>query len=156
MVGAHGAAYVLLNTVRGVMSINLLLSLIFAAGQIVVGAGLAWYGVRRGRWRAWRAFLAALAGMWFVVSGTIEALVSGMEVSQRLTGAPDAATFALVRGRGDSTLLVATVALAICGALYAAWSLHELGAGETRGRRQVPAETERDNAVTRIEGERSR
>lgn len=101
----------------GALPINLVLSLTFGVGQIVVGGWFAAHSMARGR--GWRTGVLVSAGLWFVVSGMIELLVSGMEASERLTGAPTSATFELWRGRGDLTLAVATVALA-CLALI--WS----------------------------------
>ncbi len=100
------------------MTVNLLLSLIFGAGQIVVGGALVGYGVTGGRWRRWRIALAAFAGAWFVASGITELLVSGMEVSRRLTNTPGAATFGLWRGRADTTLYAITALLALAGLAY--------------------------------------
>ena len=51
---------------------NLILSLVFGVGQIVVGGGLAWYGLTPARWRQWRAVLAGAGGVWFLVSGACE------------------------------------------------------------------------------------
>ncbi len=98
----------------GSLPINLLLSLIFGVGQIAVGGWLAWHTLRQSR--SWRQGVIVCVGMWFVASGVVELLVSGMEASQRLTGAPAATVFELWRSRGDSALAVATVAL-VCGAI---------------------------------------
>lgn len=95
---------------------NLILSLVFGAGQIVVGAWLAIYPLARGQFWRWRQGLMVFVGLWFVVSGVVELIVSGMETSQRLTGAPDAALFALWRGRADTALFVVSTILA-CGVL---------------------------------------
>ncbi len=59
-------------------------------GQLVVGGGLAWYGLAPRRWRQWRAVFAGAAGVWFVVSGVSELIVSGMELALRLGGGPGA------------------------------------------------------------------
>ncbi|HLY30732.1 MAG TPA: hypothetical protein VKQ36_06865 [Ktedonobacterales bacterium] len=99
--------------------INLILSLVFGIGQLVIGMGLAVYAVTGGRWRLWRIFLAGLAGAWFAVSGATELFVSGMETSQRLTGMPDRAFFTLWRGRADTLLFGVTAALASIGLAYA-------------------------------------
>ena len=80
---------------------NLILSLIFGVGQIVVGGGLAWYGLAPARWRQWRAVFAGMVGLWFFISGVCELIVSGMELSQRLGGGPSAAVFAQTRGLAD-------------------------------------------------------
>ena len=97
---------------------NLVLSLIFGAGQIVVGAWLAWHTLHSERRAQWRAAIPTFAGLWFVVSGVVELFVSGMESSLRLTGAPAPTVFALWRGRADMTLYVATAILALGALLY--------------------------------------
>ena len=97
---------------------NLILSLIFGVGQIVVGGGLAWYGLAPARWRQWRAVLAGAVGLWFFISGVCELIVSGMELSQRLGGGPSAAVFAQTRGLADGALFVATGALAVGLVVY--------------------------------------
>ncbi|MGH2504115.1 MAG: hypothetical protein ACRDID_16530 [Ktedonobacterales bacterium] len=100
----------------GSLPINLLLSLVFGVGQVVVGAWLAAHTIGRGR--GWRTGVLVCVGLWFVVSGVIELVVSGMEASQRLTGSPGRVTFDVWRGRGDLALAVVTVALAIGALLY--------------------------------------
>ena len=103
---------------------NLILSLIFGVGQIVVGGGLAWYGLAPARWRQWRAVLAGVAGAWFFVSGVCELIVSGMELSRELGGGPGAATFAQTRALADGALFAATAALAVgLAAYFIAWGL---------------------------------
>ncbi|HET9111021.1 MAG TPA: hypothetical protein VFN78_09375 [Ktedonobacterales bacterium] len=97
---------------------NLVLSLIFGAGQIVVGAWLAWHTLHSERRAQWRAAIPTFAGLWFVVSGVVELFVSGMESSLRLTGAPSPAVFALWRSRADTTLYAATAILALGALLY--------------------------------------
>lgn len=97
---------------------NLILSLIFGVGQIVVGGGLAWYGLAPRRWGQWRSVLAGAAGVWFFVSGVCELIVSGMEVSRLLGGGPSAEVFAQTRGLADSALFAATGALAVGLLLY--------------------------------------
>lgn len=95
---------------------NLILSLVFGVGQVVVGGWLALYPLAHGRFWRWRQGLMVFVGSWFVVSGIVELIVSGMETSQRLTGAPGAAVFTVWRGRADTTLFVASAILA-CGVL---------------------------------------
>jgi hypothetical protein len=99
--------------------VGLVGSLIFAAGQLVVGGLLVWHGTQGQRWRRGGVFVAMLAGAWFVWSGAIELFVSGMEISQRLAHTPSPAAFALWRGRADTVLVVVTIALALVGAAYA-------------------------------------
>lgn len=102
----------------GAIPPNLILSLVFGVGQIVVGGGLAWYGLAPRRWRQWRAVLAGAVGLWFFVSGVCELIVSGLEVSQRLGGGPSAVEFAQARGLADDILFTATAALAVGLAAY--------------------------------------
>lgn len=59
-----------------------------------------------------------LIALWFVCSGLAELLVSGMEASRLLRETPDAATFALWRGRADAALLWATILLALALVVY--------------------------------------
>ena len=100
-----------------VSPVNLALSLLFGAGQIVVGA--LFVANARNRWRRAGVFLLALVGTWFICSGVIELFVSGMETVQRLSGAPDHATFSLWRGRADTALAVATGLILLVGAIVA-------------------------------------
>lgn len=102
----------------GAIPPNLILSLVFGVGQIVVGGGLAWYGLAPRRWRQWRAVLVGAVGLWFFVSGVCELIVSGLEVSQRLGGGPNAVEFAQARGLADDILFTATAALAVGLAAY--------------------------------------
>lgn len=96
-------------------NLSLGLSLLFGFGQVVVGGGLAFHGMRRGRWRRIGVFVSVLVGGWFVCSGLTELFVSGMEAAYLLGGAPGPVTFALWRGRADGALLVASVLLALAG-----------------------------------------
>ena len=93
--------------------VNLAFSLLFGAGQIAVGALFLAHG--RNRWRSAGVFLLMLVGVWFLCSGVIELFVSGMESLQRLSGAPDAATFSLWRGRADTALAIATGLILLIG-----------------------------------------
>ncbi|HEU0025550.1 MAG TPA: hypothetical protein VFQ25_00400 [Ktedonobacterales bacterium] len=97
---------------------NLILSLVFGVGQIVVGGWLAWYGLAPARWRQWRAVLAGAAGVWFLVSGVCELIVSGMELNRGLGGGPSDAVFTQTRALADGALFAATGALAIGLAVY--------------------------------------
>jgi len=101
------------------LPLNLLLSLLFGLGQIAVGAWLARYALTGERRGQLRVALLAFVGLWFLVSGVIEVFVSGMESSQRLTGAPTAAAFALWRARADGALFIASACLALCAIGYA-------------------------------------
>ena len=100
---------------QSLLPINLILSLLFGVGQIVVGAFLAVHG--RNRWRRAGVFLLMLVGMWLVCSGIIELFVSGMESLQHISGVPDLATFTLWRGRADTALAVATGVIVVVGIL---------------------------------------
>lgn len=102
---------------QSLLSINLVLSLLFGVGQIVVGAFLVVHG--RNRWRRAGVFLLMLVGAWFVCSGIIELFVSGMESLQHISGVPDHATFTLWRGRADTALAVATGVIVAVGILVA-------------------------------------
>lgn len=116
----------------GSMPLNLILSLVFGVGQMVVGGWLALHMLRQEN--NWRKGVMFSVGLWFVVSGVIELLVSGMETSQRLTGSPIASVFALWRTRADTALTVATVAL-FCGAIVYPVAL------QWRGRTRAGTET---------------
>ena len=98
-------------------SINLVLSLLFGVGQIVVGCLLLTHGRRR--WRRGGVLVLMFVGAWFVCSGATELFVSGMEAFQRAGGGPDPATFSLWRGRADTFLAVATGVILLAGILVA-------------------------------------
>lgn len=100
---------------QSLLPINLVLSLLFGVGQIIVGAFLVVHG--RNRWRRAGVFLLMLVGTWLVCSGIIELFVSGMESLQRFSGVPDHATFTLWRERADTTLAVATGVIVTVGVL---------------------------------------
>jgi hypothetical protein len=100
---------------QSLLPINLILSLLFGVGQIVVGAFLVVHG--RNRWRRAGVFLLMLVGTWCLCSGIIELFVSGMESLQRISGVPDHATFTLWRGRADTALAVATGVIVAVGVL---------------------------------------
>ncbi len=102
----------------GQLPINLVLSLVFGLGQLVIGAWLAWYPLAPARRGQWRIAVLLFVGLWLMVSGAIELFVSGMETAQRLAGSPSAATFTLLRGRADSVLFVATAVLVIGALTY--------------------------------------
>lgn len=111
-------------------SVNLVLSLIFGLGQIVVGGLLIAHG--RSRWRQASIFLLLLAGTWCICSGAVELFVSGMESVQRISGVPDHATFSLWRGRADTVLVVATGLIVLAGVAGAV-------SGKLSWRRNPPA-----------------
>lgn len=136
----------------GSLPINLILSLVFGLGQIIVGVLPAYYLLAGRRYREWRVGLLTCVGLWFVVSGVIELFVSGMESSQRLTGAPSAVTFALWRSHADSALIVATLTLALGMVAYLAYlaALRWRHAGDPA----AAHDGAREHAA-KIEGERS-
>jgi hypothetical protein len=107
------AGKILAENMQSVSMINLVLSLVFGLGQIVVGAVLVVHGWNR--WRRVGVFLLMLAGAWFVCSGMIELFVSGMESLQHISGMPNEATFHLWRGRADTALAVATGVIVAAG-----------------------------------------
>lgn len=129
----------------GALPVNLILSLVFGVGQIIVGGWLAAHTLARRR--GWKTGVLVSVGLWFVVSGVIELFVSGMEASERLTGAPTTATFEVWRGRGDLALGLATVAL-VCLAILWTPLAHWYG----RGRRTDAATAD---TTAEVEAERS-
>ena len=102
---------------QSVSPINLALSLLFGAGQIVVGILLVTHG--RNQWRRAGVFILILVGAWFLCSGVVESFVSGMEALQRLSGVPDRVEFNLWRGRADTALAVATGVILLVGIVVA-------------------------------------
>lgn len=102
----------------GQLPINLVLSLVFGLGQVVVGAWLAWYPLTPAHRGNWRIAILLFAGLWLILSGTIELFVSGMETSQRLAGSPSMASFSLLCGRADGALFAATALLAVGALVY--------------------------------------
>ena len=118
---------------------NLIASLVFGVGQIVVGGGLAWFELAPRKWRDWRAILAGAAGVWFFVSGVCELIVSGMEVSRIAGVGPSVATYQTARGVADGALLAVTVALVAGLAAYGViWALrlrHAPRSAESEGSR---------------------
>lgn len=105
---------------------SLVLSLVFGVGQVLVGGGLVWHGSAQGRWRRLGVFVSMLVGAWFFFSGVVELFVSGMESLQRISGSPDAATFALWRSRADVALLVWSIGLAVVGVVYLALNWRQI------------------------------
>lgn len=108
--------------------LSLALSLVFGAGQVVVGIALVVHGVRQGRWRGGGTlYLATLCGLWLVASGLAELLVSGMVSAHTLIGMPGAPTVRLWRARADTWLLLVTIALcAAAAAGLLAWRARNL------------------------------
>lgn len=95
------------------MQINLVLSLIFGLGQVVVGLAVAWRLFASKAWRRPNMLILLAVSCWFVVSGITELFVSGMETAETVGGALSEATFALWRARADDLLLAASVVIAV-------------------------------------------
>jgi hypothetical protein len=79
--------------------------LIFGAGQIVAGGIAARYSLGRGVLAHARFFFLLLVGLWFICSGSLELLVSGLEIAERLGAMLSIHTFNLWRARADTLLL---------------------------------------------------
>ena len=71
--------------------INLIGSLVFGVGQLVVGAFLLVHGIQAERWRRLGTFITMLVGAWFITSGSAELLVSGMEAGAASRARPQRA-----------------------------------------------------------------
>lgn len=110
---------------------DLAISLVFGAGQVVVGSALAWRGLGHGRWRHAAPFVMALIGLWVVCSGVAELIVSGLEAIAQGWHTPTARAVAAVRQLADAGLLVVAGLLAVALGLYLVW----WGTGST-GRRK--------------------
>lgn len=107
-----------LERVPTAVQINLVLSLIFGLGQVVVGLVVAWRLMAGKAWRRPSMLLLLTVSCWFVASGITELFVSGMETAQTVSGALSEATFALWRARADDLLLAASVALVVGFAVW--------------------------------------
>jgi hypothetical protein len=94
-----------------VLPINLMLSLIFAVGQIAIGGLVARHSLGQGIWAETRRFLLLLVSLWFMCSGLLELFVSGMETAERLSGSFPTPAFDLWRARADTLLLLVSFAL---------------------------------------------
>lgn len=103
---------------------SLALSLIFGAGQVVVGGAVAYRLLVRSEWRRLNIFALLLIALWFVTSGVTELFVSGMETAHNVRGVPGAASFAVWRGRADTVLVVISGSLVILFAIVLA--VHQL------------------------------
>jgi len=97
---------------------NLILSLIFGVGQIIVGAAMIIFTARRARWRRLSFFGLALIGAWLAASGITELIVSGTELLARLGGNISAADAQQIRPRADTAFLDVSLALLAIGAGY--------------------------------------
>jgi hypothetical protein len=98
--------------------LGLALSLLFGAGQLILGGFVALRIARTGRWRVFGQYLLMLVALWFTFSGVCELLVSGAEAARAITTHPSAAAFATWRSQIDGALLVVSVILALALALY--------------------------------------
>ncbi len=92
---------------------SLALSLLFGVAQIAAGAAVAWRLRPRKPWRSAGPSLLFAMCLWFISSGLIELLISGMELARVEGGGPSAEAFAVWRERADSVLLVVTVLLVL-------------------------------------------
>ncbi|MGH2517502.1 MAG: hypothetical protein ACRDHP_17770 [Ktedonobacterales bacterium] len=125
------------RTIGGVPTsspVSLALSLVFGAGQLVVGAGVAYHLLARSEWRRPNRFLLLLIALWFVASGVTELFVSGMETAHGIAGAPSLAEFTLWRGRADTTLVVVSallVAVLLSGVVVR--RIHRIARGRASG-----------------------
>ena len=90
---------------------NLLISLAFGLGQIIIGAGMATYTARKGRWRKLRLFGLAVLGAWIACSGVTELIVSGAELLAQQSRALSVAQAAQIRAVADQAFLVASIIL---------------------------------------------
>ncbi len=97
---------------------NLILSLIFGVGQIVVGAGMAVYTARKGRWRKLRFFGLAVLGAWIACSGITELIVSGAELLAQQSSALSVAQAAQMRAAADQAFLIASIILLLVLAAF--------------------------------------
>lgn len=102
------------------MRINLLLSLLFGLGQVVVGGVVAWRVLAGKSWRRPSMLLLLALCCWFMVSGATELFVSGLEMAHTMGGAVTSASFALWRARADDFLLVASIVLFV---VFTGWTV---------------------------------
>ena len=97
---------------------NLLISLAFGVGQIIIGAGMAVYTARKGRWRQLRLFALAVLGAWIACSGITELIVSGAELLAQQSDALSVAQAAQMRAAADQAFLVASIILLLVFAAF--------------------------------------
>jgi hypothetical protein len=85
----------------------------------VVGGGIvARSSFRQGIWGHTRAFLLVLVSLWFICSGFLELLVSGLEFARRLGSSLSVETLNLWRARADSLLVYVSILLLSCLLTY--------------------------------------
>jgi hypothetical protein len=97
--------------------LNLLISLAFGVGQIIVGVGMVIYSLRSGRWQQMAFFGLVVLGTLIGCSGLTELIVSGTELLAQTGSILTPATAAQIRGLADHTFAIASilvVLLAIC------------------------------------------
>jgi hypothetical protein len=97
---------------------NLLLSLLFGVGQIIVGTGMAIYTARQLRWHQFRFFAMAVLGAWIACSGITELIVSGSELLARQSSALSVAQAAQLRTAADQAFLAASIILLLVFAAF--------------------------------------
>ncbi len=112
------------NTLSQPPLINLILSLIFGVGQVIVGAGMAVYTARKQRWRQFRFFGMAVLGAWIACSGITELAVSGSELLARQSSTLSAAQAAQLRAAADQAFLVASIMLLLVFAAFPLLARH--------------------------------
>jgi hypothetical protein len=92
--------------------------LIFGAGQVVGGGIVARSSFHRGIWKHARAFLLVVVSLWFICSGFLELLISGLEFARRLGSGLSVDTFDLWRARADNLLVWISILLLSCLLAY--------------------------------------
>ncbi|HEY7122444.1 MAG TPA: hypothetical protein VH540_00715 [Ktedonobacterales bacterium] len=97
---------------------NLLISLAFGVGQIIIGAGMVVYTASKGRWHQLRFFGLAVLGAWIACSGITELIVSGAELLAQQSRALSVAQAAQMRAAADQAFLVASIILLLVLAAF--------------------------------------
>lgn len=97
---------------------NLLISLAFGAGQVIIGAAMLLFSLHKGRWRQIALFGLALIGAWFACSGLTELIVSGAEMLARTGNALSAESATHIHMQADQGFLIASIILLVLGVLY--------------------------------------
>ncbi|MGO8947493.1 MAG: hypothetical protein ACLQUY_07490 [Ktedonobacterales bacterium] len=82
------------------------------------GVIVARYSLRQGIWKQTRYFLLLLASLWFVCSGSLELLVSGLETARRFGASLSVDTFDLWRERADTVLFLVSLVLLLSFLAY--------------------------------------
>ena len=88
-------------------------------GQVVCGAIVARHSLRQGIWGQARHFFILLVSVWFMCSGCLELLVSGLETATRLGASVSIVTVDLWRARADTALAVVSLLLLLSLLVYA-------------------------------------